>query len=107
MGYLHVDFAEVRPEEGRQYLFMAIDRTSKMAFAKPHPRDTRMVAADFLQQELEKLPYKAHGLLTDNGVQFRLQPHQWFPGGHSFARICRAFEMEHHLTEPAHPWTNG
>jgi hypothetical protein len=28
MGYLHVDFAEVRTEEGRQYLFVAIDRTS-------------------------------------------------------------------------------
>ena len=66
-----------------------------------------MVAADFLRQVLEKLPYKAHTVLTDNGVQFTLQPHQWFPGGHIFARICRAFGVEHRLTKPAHPWTNG
>ncbi len=32
---------------------------------------------------------------------------QWFPGGYSFARICRAFGVEHRLTKPADPWTNG
>ena len=31
IGYRPVDFAEVRTEEGRQYLFVAIDRTSKGA----------------------------------------------------------------------------
>ncbi|WP_345111694.1 IS481 family transposase [Hymenobacter algoricola] len=107
IGYLHVDFAEVRTEQGRQYLFVAIDRTSKVAFAELQPRATRMLAADFLRRVLEKLPYKAHTVLTDNGVQFTLQPHQWFPGGHSFDRICRAFGVEHRLTKPAHPWTNG
>jgi len=35
------------------------------------------------------------------------QRHQWFPGGHSFARICRAFGVEHRLTKPTYPWTNG
>ena len=76
IGYLHVDFAEVRTEEGRQYLFVAIDRTSKLAFAKLQPRATRMVAADFLRRVLEKLPYKVPTVLTDNGVQFTLPPHQ-------------------------------
>ncbi len=107
IGYLQVDFAEVRPEEGRQYLLVAIDRTSKVAFAELQPRATRLVAADFLRRVLEKLPYKGPTVLTDNGVQFTLQPHQWFPGGHSFDRICRAFGVEHRLTKPAHPWTNG
>ena len=36
-GYVHVDFAEAHPEEGRVYLFVAIDRTSKVAFAELHP----------------------------------------------------------------------
>jgi transposase InsO family protein len=107
IGYLHVDFAEVRTEEGRQYLFVAIDRTSKVAFAELQPRATRMIAADFLRRVLEKLPYKAHTVLTDNGVPFTLQPPQGFAGGHSFDRICRAFGGEHRLTNPAHPWTNG
>nr|WP_217278659.1 integrase core domain-containing protein [Hymenobacter sp. BRD67] len=54
-----------------------------------------------------KAPLQGAPVLTDNGVQFAWQPHQWFPGGHSFARICRAFGVEHRLTNPAHPWTNG
>ena len=66
-----------------------------------------MLAADFLHRMLEKLPYKAHTVLTDQGVQFTLQPHQWFPGGHRLALIGRAFGVEHRLTKPAHPWTNG
>lgn len=46
-------------------------------------------------------------MLTDNGVPFTWQPHQWFPGGHCFARVCRALGVEQRLTKPAHPWTNG
>ena len=31
IGYFHIDIAEVRTEEGKLYLFVAIDRTSKLA----------------------------------------------------------------------------
>jgi Putative transposase DNA-binding domain len=31
IGYFHIDIAEVRTEEGRPYLLVAIDRTSKFA----------------------------------------------------------------------------
>ena len=67
----------------------------------------QMVAADFLRRVLEKLLYPVPTVLTDNGVPFTSQPHRWFPGGHSVARICRAFGVEHRLTKPAYPWTNG
>ena len=73
--YLHVDFAEVQTEEGKQYLFVAIDRTSKVAFAKLHPRAKRVVAAAFLQRVLDKSLYKVHTVLTDNGVQLTPQAH--------------------------------
>jgi hypothetical protein len=33
--YFHIDIAEVRTEEGKFHLFVAIDRTSKFAFAEP------------------------------------------------------------------------
>ncbi len=33
MGYFHIDIAEVRTEEGKLYLFVAVDRASKYAFA--------------------------------------------------------------------------
>ena len=107
IGYRRVDFAEVRTEEGKQYLFVAIDRTSKAAFAERHPRAKRVVAAEFLRRVLDKLPDKGHTVLTDNGVQFTPQAHQFLPGGHRFDRICREHGVEHRLTKPAHPWTNG
>jgi hypothetical protein len=34
IGLFHIDIAEDRTEEGRLYPFVAIDRTSKLAFAK-------------------------------------------------------------------------
>ena len=33
IGYFHIDIAEVRTEEGKLHLFVAIDRTSKFAVA--------------------------------------------------------------------------
>ena len=98
IGYLPVDFAEVRTEEGKQYLFVAIDRTSKAAFAELHLRAKRVVAAEFLRRVLDKLPCKVHTLLTDNGVQFTSQPHRFLPNGYRFDRICREYGVEHRLT---------
>ena len=85
---------------------MAIDRTSKVAFAKRHPQAKRVVAAEFFRRVLDKLPYRGHTVLTDNGVQFTPQAHQLLPDGHRFDRICREYGVEHRLTKPA-PWTNG
>src|SRR3712207_4660594 len=49
IGSFPIDIAEVHTEEGRLYLFVAIDRTSKFAFAELHEKATRRVAGDFLQ----------------------------------------------------------
>ena len=68
LGYLHLDFAEGQTAAGKRYLFGAIDRTSKLAFAELHPQATQAIAVDFLRRVLEQIPYKVHQLLTDNGV---------------------------------------
>ena len=36
IGYFHIDLAEVRTEQGKLYMFVAIDRTSKFAFVELH-----------------------------------------------------------------------
>ena len=41
IGFFHMDIAEVHTEEGRLYLFVAIDRTSKFAFAQLHKKPIR------------------------------------------------------------------
>src|SRR5215217_2901187 len=70
IGYFHLDIAKVRTEQGKLYLFVAIDRTSKFAFARLHERATRRVAADFLHALVEAVPYRIHTVLTDNGTRF-------------------------------------
>ncbi len=70
LGYFHIDIAEVRTEEGKLYLLVAIDRTSKFAFVELHEKATRRVAADFLRALATSIPYKIHTVLTDNGTHF-------------------------------------
>ncbi|MGI4871949.1 MAG: DDE-type integrase/transposase/recombinase, partial [Janthinobacterium lividum] len=107
LGYLHVDFAEVQTEEGKLYLFIALDRTSKFAFAELHPHATQAIAVAFLGRVLPQLPYKAHKVLTDNGIQFRNLPHHTKVGPHPFGQLCAEWGIEQRFTKPAHPWTNG
>ncbi|MET3695058.1 transposase-like protein [Methylobacterium goesingense] len=66
LGYFHIDLAEVHTAEGRLYLFVAIDRTTKFAFVELHEKATRRVAGDFLRHLIEAVPYKVHTVLTDN-----------------------------------------
>src|ERR1700720_3055656 len=121
IGYFHIDIAEVRTEEGKLYLFVAIDRTSKFAFVELHEKATTGVAAEFLRHLIAAVPYKIHTILTDNGIHFTV------PGGggltageikeaiargelfraHAFELACAKNDIDHRLTKPKHPWTNG
>ena len=107
IGYFHIDITQVRTEEGKLYLFVAIDRTSKFAFAELHEKMTCSITAEFLRRLIAAVPYKIHTILTDNGIQFTNQPHQKYAFRHLFDRICTAHGIEHRLTKPNHPWTNG
>ena len=110
-GYLHVDFAEVQTEvqteEGKQYLFVAIDRTSKLTFAELHPQATQALAVVFLERVLVRIPYQAINVLTDNGIQFRNMPHHPHLDRPPFGRLCDKWGIEQRFTKPAHPWTSG
>src|SRR3954451_24315533 len=70
IGYFHIDIAEVRTEQGKLYLFAAIDRTSKFAFAELHEQATRRIAGDFLRHLIAAVPDRAHAVLADNGTHF-------------------------------------
>lgn len=70
IGFFHIDIAEVRTEEGKLHLFVAIDRTSKFVFARLYKRATMMNAKHFLESLIEMVPYRIHTVLTDNGIQF-------------------------------------
>ena len=110
IGYFHIDLAEVRTEEGKLDLFVAIDRTSKFAFVQLVTRANRKTAWAFLEALIEAVPYRIHTILTDNGIQFADQPRNRgtiLSRPMRFDLICREHDIEHRLTKPNHPWTNG
>ena len=103
IGYFHIDIAEVRTEEGKLHMFVAIDRTSKFAFVKLEAKANRVTASAFLEDLIEAVPYKIHTILTDNGIQFTFPPR--YKDGptarymtHMFDMRCRENGIEHRLT---------
>jgi len=121
IGYFHIDIAEARTAEGRLYLLVAIDRTSKFAFVELHEKVTTRTAADFLLNLLKAVPYKIHTVLTDNGIHFTnprdggssvpeiklaIERGELFRA-HAFELACARSDIDHRLTKPKHPWTNG
>ncbi len=73
IGYFHIDIAEVSTEQGKLRLFVAIDRTSKFAFARLVESAGKMEAAQFLRDLVEAVPYTIHTVLTDNGIPAKPQ----------------------------------
>ena len=125
IGYFHIDIAQVSTEQGKLYLFVAIDRTSKFAFVQLHEKANQRIAAEFLHALVAAVPYTINTVLTDNGLQFtdntpvneeaeakaaaycatqdRPRLYRW----HSFDWACEQTKIEHRLTRPRCPWTNG
>src|SRR5258707_13595851 len=70
IGFFHIDLAEVRTAEGKLYLFVAIDRTSKFAVVELVEKADMQAAAAFLEALVGAVPYRIHTVLTDNGIHF-------------------------------------
>src|SRR6202046_2425134 len=70
IGYFHIDLAEVRTAQGKLYLIVAIDRTSKFAFVELVERAYMRAATTFLEALIAAVPCLIHTVLTDNGIQF-------------------------------------
>ena len=112
IGFFHIDIAEAQTAEGKLYLFVAIDRTSKFAFVQLVEKANRVTASAFLVALIKAVPYKIHTVLTDNGIQFRLPP-RYADGPtaqyltHMFGLRCKQHGIEQRFTKINHPWTNG
>jgi len=112
IGFFHIDLAEVRTAQGKLYLFVGIDRTSKFVVVELVEKADMRAATAFLEALVEAVPYRIHTVLTDNGIQFadlpknRQGPTARFRG-HPFDRTCHVHGIQHRLTKPNHPWTNG
>ena len=97
IGYFNIDIAELRYEGGKGFLFVAVDRTSKLVFVRIYRKATKLAASGFLKSLIRTVPYRIDTILTDNGVQF-VQPEQGI--SLTFPHIFRrgALENEHRQT---------
>ena len=113
IGYVHIDISELRLSQGKLNMFLAIDRVSKFTYVEFRNDAGKMNGADFLRGVVLASPYGIHTVLTDNGMastdlpKNRNGPSARYGGPHIFDRVCIENGIEHKLTKPYHPWTNG
>ena len=113
-GYVHIDvkyLPQMQDEDKRRYVFVAIDRATRWVFIAIKQHKTAAAARSFLAAVRKAAAFQIHTILTDNGKEFtdRLfgsrsrQP----TGEHEFDQLCQALGIEHRLTKPKTPQTNG
>ncbi len=111
-GYIHIDI-KFLPKIGDQkkYLFVAIDRKSRLVFVKICDDKTAKSAETFLGECIEFFPFKINFLLTDNGKEFtdkfRKNTDKKPTGNHLLDVKCSENNIDHRLTKPYTPQTNG
>jgi hypothetical protein len=118
IGFFHIDIAEVQTAEGKLYLFVGIDCTSKFAVTQLVEKADRRRTWEFPRVPAEScaLPHSHHPHgqsypeQSRRGVQFAEQPRNRNTAWSCqmrFDMICEANDIEHRLAKPNHPWTNG
>jgi transposase InsO family protein len=86
---------------GAEFVHVAIDDHSRIAFSAIYPDETRTSVLHFLDAALTyfaRLGIRFRALLTDNGVSYR---------SYAFAQRCRVLGLKHRRTRPYTPRTNG
>jgi len=98
-------------QEQRRYLFVAIDRATHWVYVEILEDKSATAASDFLARLIDKASFTISKVLTDSGKEFtdrfcvtgKRQP----TGAHASDRVCTDNRIEHRLTKPRAPQTNG
>ena len=113
-GYIHIDvkyLPQMADESRRRYLFVAIDRATRWVFIRIFNAKTAANARRFLRDLERACPIRIRTILTDNGKEFTDRlfglRKRAATGKHEFDTLCAALDIEHRLTPPKSPQTNG
>ena len=116
IGFVHIDLKHLPALQRRKsYAFVAIDRATRYVYLEIHPRRDGKTAAAFLKRFRHHFPAAIHTILTDNGSEFtdrfavdmKGKPEGKPSGRHPFDQVCAETGIEHRLTRPYRPQTNG
>lgn len=116
-GFIHIDVTEVPvigKQKTRNFLYVAIDRATRYMYYRRYDRQNQANTMDFFERCQINFPFGIHTILTDNGKEFT---NSWIrPTGAAksgkvieslLTRYCKANGIDHRLTKPYHPQTNG
>lgn len=98
---IHGDHGRRSRGSGSEFLHIAIDDRTRLAYAALLPDETAASATAFLvlaHRWFAARGVRIHGLLTDNGSGYR---------GRVFGALCGQLGLRHHWTRPYRPQTNG
>ena len=115
-GFVHIDLKHL-PKLNRKasYVFVAIERTTRFVYVEIIEDRKGETVASCLEGFLEAFGYPVHTILTDNGSEFtdrfavkmKNKPEGKPSGRHYFDKVCKTHGIEHRLTKPFRPQTNG
>jgi len=112
-GYLHIDVTYLPKFKGQSYyLFVAIDRATRTMFYEVYENKKAESTEDFMDKCLDFFPVYITHILTDNGLEFtnRLIMSKKGKLCEKPSKMdvkCIKNNIEHRLTKPATPKTNG
>ena len=97
LGFLHVDIKHLPKlqtadgERRKRYLYVAIDRASRMVHLAVKDEENEACASAFLREAVSAFPFRLTHVLTDNGSCFSAD---------AFEKTCRALGLVHRHTRP-------
>lgn len=112
-GFIHIDIFNLpRIDKTRCYVFIAIDRATRLMTLKTYEKADKQASVNFLKHCQNFYPFRIYKILTDNGGQFtnrfyKKESNVKRPKTHVFTQECEQSNIQHTLIKPYHPWTNG
>jgi transposase InsO family protein len=106
---LHLDLKYLYrwPNSSREYAYAGVDDFSREVVAAIRPQRSSLDAAAFLEQIVSVLPYRIEAVMTDNDLIFSMRRAYYAQRQTRFQQCCRSLGIEHWLTSPHRPQTNG
>lgn len=98
-GFLHIDVTYLPKLEGsKKYLFVAIDRATRLLFYKIYDNKNAFCSNKFFKECQKFFPVIISHILTDNGGEFI---------NYKFKENCKENKIDFRNTKPNTPKTNG
>jgi len=104
LGFVHIDIKHlprlhvIGSGPCKRCLYVAIDRASRMVHLAVKDEETEAAATAFLKEAVAAFPFQVTHVLTDRSGCFTAD---------GFEAACRTLSVQHRMTKPNTPQTNG